>query len=175
MALDDGLAEAYTVLADIQKCYDWNWGGAERLYRRAIALDPTYAVAHHWYAGLLSILGRHDEAWTEIETARRCEPLSVPINAFFSYLALQAGRYEAAVDAAQQALELDTNAALTHDLLGRAYARLGETQRAIESFESALRLGGSVPLIEGYRGYAYARAGARSQAEQSSRSCVSCV
>jgi len=164
--MDDGLAEGHTVLADIQKLYDWNWSGAEESYRRAIALDPTYAVAHQWYAGLLSILGRHDEASTEIETARRCEPLSLAINAFISYLALLAGRYETAVAAAQKALELDTNAALAHDLLGRAYAKLGDTNKAIDSFESALRLGGSVPLIEGYRGYAYARAGARTQAEQ---------
>jgi DNA-binding winged helix-turn-helix (wHTH) protein/Flp pilus assembly protein TadD len=166
LALDDALAEAHTVLADIQKCYDWNWDGAEHSYRRAIALDPTYAVAHQWYAGLLAILGRHDEAWTEIETARRCEPLSVAITVFVSYVALLAGRYEAAVAAANQALELDTNAALTHDLLGRAYAKLGETHKAIVSFERALHLGGSVPLIEGYRGYAYARAGARTKAEQ---------
>ena len=166
LALDDELAEAHAALADIQKCYDWNWGGAERSYRRAIALDPGYAVAHQWYAGLLSILGRHDEAWAEIETARRCDPLSVAINAFVSYLALLAGRYEAAVAAARQTLELDPNAPLTHDLLGRAYAKLGDTQNAIESFESALRLGGSVPLLEGYRGYAYARAGARTRAEQ---------
>ena len=114
---------------------------AETSYRRAIELNPDYAVAHQWYAGLLAILGRHDEAWTEIETARRREPLSVAINAFVSYLALLAGRYEAAVAAAHQALELDANAALTHDLLGRAYAKLGETQKAIESFERALRLG----------------------------------
>jgi cytochrome c-type biogenesis protein CcmH/NrfG len=53
-----------------------------------------------------------------------------------------------------------TAGAATHDLLGRAYAELGDTQKAIESFETALRLGGSVPLIEGYRGYAYARASA---------------
>jgi tetratricopeptide (TPR) repeat protein len=166
LLLDDSLAEAHAVLADIQKCYDWNWQGAERSYRRSIELDPTYAVAHHWYAGLLAIVGRHDEARAEIEIARRCEPLSIAINAFVSYVALLGGRYEEAIAAAQEALVLDANAALTHDLLGRAYAKAGDTQNAIEAFETALRLGGSVPLIEGYRGYAYARAGARSRAEQ---------
>jgi tetratricopeptide (TPR) repeat protein len=115
---------------------------------------------------LLAIVGRHDEARAEIEIARRCEPLSIAINAFVSYVALLGGRYEEAIVAAEEALVLDANAALTHDLLGRAYAKAGDTQKAIEAFETALRLGGSVPLIEGYRGYAYARAGARSHAEQ---------
>ena len=177
LALDDALAEAHTVLADIPEVLRLELGRCGAFLSAGhCRWNPSYAVAHQWYTGLLSILGRHDEAWTEIETARRCEPLSVPINAFFWYLALQAGRYEAAVDAAHQALELDTNAALTHDLLGRAYARLGDTQKAIESFESALRLGGSVPLIEGYRGYAYARAPAHvRKPSRYSRTCVSSV
>ena len=85
LALDESLAEGHTVLAEIQKLYEWNWDAAERSYRRALELDPGYSVAHQWYAQLLSILGRHDEAHAEIEAARRCDPLSPAIAAFVSY------------------------------------------------------------------------------------------
>ncbi len=166
LALDDSLAEGHTVLAEIQKLYEWNWDAAERSYRRAIELDPGYSVAHHWYGQLLSILGRHDEAHTEMDAARRCDPLSPTIAAFFSYAAFEAGRYEAAAAAAQDALELDANAPLTYYMLGRAYAKLGDTSNAIVALEKGIRLAGWLPFIEATLGYVHARAGARSQAEQ---------
>jgi DNA-binding winged helix-turn-helix (wHTH) protein/cytochrome c-type biogenesis protein CcmH/NrfG len=166
LALDDSLAEGHTVLAEIQKLYDRNWEAAERSYRRAFELDPGYAVAHHWYGQLLSILGRHDEAQMEMEAARRCDPLSPAIAAFCSYAAFEAGRYEAAVATAQNALELDANAPLTYYMLGRAYAKLGDTANAIVALEKGIRLAGWLPFIEATLGYVHARAGARSQAEQ---------
>ena len=166
LTIDESLAEAHTVLAEIQKLYDWNWVAAERSYRRAIQLDPDYAVAHHWYAQLLSILARHDEAHTEIEAARRCDPLSPIIAAFFSYVAFEARRFEAAAAAAHDALELDCNAPLTHCMLGRAYAKLGDTQNAIAALETAIRLAGWFPMMEAVLGYVCARAGDRHRSEQ---------
>jgi len=166
LALDESLAEAHTVLGEIQKLYEWNWDAAERSYRRALELDPAYSVAHHWYAQLLSILARHDEAHTEMEAARRCDPLSPTIAAFFSYAAFEAGRYEAAVTAAHDALELDANAPLTQYMLGRAYAKLGDMANAIAALEKGRRLAGWLPVMEATLGYVYARAGARPQAEE---------
>lgn len=166
LALDESLAEGHTILAEIQKLYEWNWEAAERSYRRAIELDPGYSVAHHWYAQLLSILARHDEAHIEMEAARRCDPLSPTIAAFFSYAAFEARRYEAAVAAAHDALELDANAPLTHYMLGRAYAKLGDTANAIAALEKGIRLAGWFPAMEAALGYVNARSGARSQAEQ---------
>ena len=165
LALDESLAEGHTVLAEIQKLYEWNWDAAERSYRRAIELDPGYSVAHHWYAQLLSMLGRHDEAHTEIEAARRCDPLSPAIAAFVSYAAFEARRYEVAVAAARDALELDANAPLTHYLLGRAYAKVGDMANAIAALEKGISLAGWFPVMEGVLGYVHARAGARPQAE----------
>jgi DNA-binding winged helix-turn-helix (wHTH) protein/Flp pilus assembly protein TadD len=166
LGLDDALAEAHVVLAEIHKFYDWNWEAAERSYQRAIELDSNYALAHQWYAQLLSILGRHGEAVREIETARHCDPLSVPINAFLSYVWLEARRYEEAAKAAYQTLELDANASLTHFILGRAYAKLGQLQEAANVLETAARLGGNAPLMESMLGYVHARAGARPHAQR---------
>jgi len=166
LALDESLAEGHTVLAEIQKMYEWNWDAAERSYRRALELDPGYSVAHHWYAQLLSILGRHDEAHTEIDAARRCDPLSPIIAAWVSYTAFEARRYEAAVAAARDALELEGNAPLTHFVLGRAYAKLGDTANAIAALEKGIRLAGWFPVMEGVLGYVHARAGDRPQAER---------
>ena len=127
LMLDDGAAEAHTALADVHKLYEWDWDRAERAYRRAIDVDPQYAGAHHWYAQLLAVLGRHDEALNEIEAARRCDPVSVPINAFISYVWLEARDYRRAIEAALKASELDSGAPLPCFFLGRAFAQTGRT------------------------------------------------
>ena len=49
LQLDDSLAEAHTSLAAIKFWYDFDWAGGERELRRAIALNPSYALAHDQY------------------------------------------------------------------------------------------------------------------------------
>jgi serine/threonine-protein kinase len=51
--LDDTLAEAHTSLAMIAHSYEWDWNSVEREFKRAIALNPNYVVAHHYYAHYL--------------------------------------------------------------------------------------------------------------------------
>jgi DNA-binding winged helix-turn-helix (wHTH) protein/Flp pilus assembly protein TadD len=166
LMLDAGLAEAHAALGDIYKLYEWNWDAAEREYQVAIALDPNCTVAHQWYAQLLAIEGRHDKAWIEINAARRCEPVSIPVNAFLSYIRFEARQYEQAVTAALEALELDSGAALTHFLLGRAYLKTGQPRKAVTALKTAARLSAGVPLIDANLGYAYARAGFGTSAER---------
>jgi DNA-binding winged helix-turn-helix (wHTH) protein len=165
LALDGSRAQALTVLADVRKFYEWDWNGAEDAYRRAIAIDPRSALAHHWYAQLLAMLARHDEAFAEIEAARQCNPVSPVVNAFVSYIFLEARQYDRAVVAGLKAVEFEPTAPLPHFLLGRAYAKVGNFQLAIDALTEAVRIAGSVPRFEGSLGYAYARAGRRAEAE----------
>jgi DNA-binding winged helix-turn-helix (wHTH) protein len=165
LALDGSSAQALTVLADVRKFYEWDWVGAEDAYRRAIAIDPHSALAHHWYAQLLALLARHDEAFAEIEAARQCDPVSPIINAFVSYILLEARQYDRAVVAGLKAVEFEPTAPLPYFLLGRAYAKVGEFPLAVDTLTEAVRIAGSVPRFEGSLGYAYARAGRRAEAE----------
>ncbi len=80
LALDENLAEAYATLGIIKHQYDRDWRGAEQDYRRALEINPNYATAHHWYGMLLSILGKHQEAIAELESAERLDPLSPVIS-----------------------------------------------------------------------------------------------
>ncbi|HUE96567.1 MAG TPA: adenylate/guanylate cyclase domain-containing protein [Longimicrobiaceae bacterium] len=83
LELDETLAGAHTALADSRFHYDWDWEGAEAGFRRALELNPGYATAHFWYSGLLSAVGRFDEAIAEIRTAQDLDPLS-PGQAWFA-------------------------------------------------------------------------------------------
>jgi len=60
--LDDNLAEAHTCRAEVLKDHEWDFVGAKSEFRRAIALNPNYSTAHHFFAQLLVTLGRFVEA-----------------------------------------------------------------------------------------------------------------
>ena len=74
--LDPLNAEAYTSLGVVLTKHDWNWNEAERMYRKAIELDPDHAAGHYWLSGLLGITGRSAESIAAAEKARELDPFS---------------------------------------------------------------------------------------------------
>src|SRR4029077_15141505 len=72
--LDQQSSEAHASLAFVTFFGMWDAAGAEKEFRRAIELDPNNVKAHHWYATFLPALGRHEEALTEIDLARKLDP-----------------------------------------------------------------------------------------------------
>jgi TolB-like protein/Tfp pilus assembly protein PilF len=137
LEIDDTLAEAHTSLAAVIHLYDWDWSGAEKEYKRALALDPGYATAHHWYALFLSWLGRHDEAIREIEQARRLDPLSPKISANAGVVFYYARRYDQAISALRKALDLFPDDVNSHLQLGTIYLQKGLYEQAVVEFSTA--------------------------------------
>ncbi len=95
--LDPLLAEAHTSLAYVAHRHDWDWPGAEKSYRRALALNPSYSTAHHWYAELLMVTSRLEEARTEMRLAQDLDPLSPRINLDVGLPDYFAGRHDLAI------------------------------------------------------------------------------
>src|ERR1043165_135507 len=56
------LAEAHAALAQIKFRYDWDFAGAEREFRRAIALNPNDPTAHQWFSECLTAAIGADDA-----------------------------------------------------------------------------------------------------------------
>jgi tetratricopeptide (TPR) repeat protein len=79
--LDDNSAEAHNSLAFVTFYWTWDAATAEHEFKRAIALNPSYVAARHWYATFLMATRRYPEALVEIETARKLDPSSTPIMA----------------------------------------------------------------------------------------------
>ena len=141
LEIDDKLAEAHASLAAIMMDYDWDFVGSEKEFKSAIELNSGYATAHHWYAFLLSTLGRHEEAIKEIKTARNLDPLAPRISANVGLLLCFARRYEQALEELKKALEVDPSHSATHQYLGNASEALGRYEEAIQSYLQGLELG----------------------------------
>ena len=137
IALDDALGEAHTSLAFLLDAFDWDLASADREFKRAIALNPGYATAHHWYAWHLSLLGKNDEAIAEMRRARRLDPLSLIINADFAELLLIAHHVEESIQQSRKTLEMDANFPLAHNQLGVAYLASHQPAAAITELQRA--------------------------------------
>ncbi|HEY3135522.1 MAG TPA: protein kinase [Blastocatellia bacterium] len=166
LELDDSLAEAHTSLAYVKLYYDWDWTGAEKEYKRAIELNPSYSTPHHGYAYLLISTGRTQEAFSEIEKAEKIDPLSVLINTDhgeFFYFARQAAQ---AIAQLKKALEMDPAFVRAHFLLGRAYVQNNQCSEALAEFQRAREFAENSTEMFAALGQGYAWCGKRAEAQR---------
>jgi adenylate cyclase len=158
IALDAACAEAFTALGVVRFQFDRDWQGAEEALRRAIALNPRYAPAHHQFADLLKALGRFDEALTEIRTALELDPLSLAVNTGVGHVLYLARRYDEAIAQYRRTLELDPSFVLAHLWFGRPYLEQGRYAEAIAELEKALTLSQRSTMAMAVLAHAYASA-----------------
>ncbi len=164
LALDSTSAEAYTALAYGNMIYGWSWPAAEENFRRAIAVGPNDATAHHWYGDFLAGRGRLPESLTEMSRAHQLDPLSRQIGVewgWVSYLMRQNDEAEAHI---RQTLALDPNYAQAHAKLGFVQIQQHHYPEAIASLKRAIDLGIFYPYGASALAYAYAASGDRAAA-----------
>ena len=92
VALDDSLPEAHRALAYAEMYGSWDFGDADKEFRRAIALNPNDSQARLWYANALSELGRFPEALDQMDKAQELDPSSRSILADKGLMLYNAGR-----------------------------------------------------------------------------------
>jgi serine/threonine protein kinase len=158
LEIDDLLAEAHNSLAYVKYIYEWDWPGAERGFKHSISLNPNYATARQWYAELLTIMGRFDEARQEIKRAQELDPLSLIINAIGGWPYMYAGKYDQAIEHFQKTLEMDPDFRPAHTYLARTYLGKGMYEEALREYEILNDLDGI--------GLAYAKMGMKKEAHQ---------
>jgi adenylate cyclase len=162
LALDPSLAEAHAALALIVQNHDWAWETAEREFRQAIALNPNYATAHHWYAEHLMWRGRFDEALRESERARQLDPLSLIIAADNGAILYYARRYDQAIGRLRSVRSVDPTLSRAY-LLIAVYADDGKLDQALAE-EQRWRPLIAAPVHWSALAYIYGRAGRAAEA-----------
>ena len=166
LELDDNLAEAHTVLGTVKFFYDWDWSGAEREFRRAIEINPSYSDAHQMYSYYLSAMGRFDEALAEMRRAQELDPLSLEKLAGIGEILNFQRQYDQTIEQYQKTLEMDPNSGFAHWAIGNVYVNKGMYSEAIAEYQKAIPLSGDSPDEPAMLGYAYALSGKRREAQQ---------
>jgi TolB-like protein/DNA-binding winged helix-turn-helix (wHTH) protein/Tfp pilus assembly protein PilF len=148
LELDDSLGPAHATLATVKEELEWDWPGADREFRRAIQLSPSYATAHQWYGEYLMRVGRVQEGLAEMQQAAELDPGSPLMNAELGGALYWARRYDNSIHQLQMAIAMEPGFAYTHSWLGFAYEQEGMQKQAVEEFQKAVDLsGGSATFI----------------------------
>jgi TolB-like protein len=136
---DSNLAEAYAMRGkalDIQFHYDEALGA----YDKAIALNPSLAIAHMWRYGLLKRMGRFSESMEALETAYKLDPISVATTSNRAIEYSRRGRYEEAVHLATQLINDFPHSPMGHAVLADAAFLQGELAISLEEWGKAYAL-----------------------------------
>jgi tetratricopeptide (TPR) repeat protein len=140
VALDGSSGEAHASLAFVTYFWLWNAGDAEREFKRAIALSPAYATAHHWYATFLMTRGRFQEAEAEIARAQELNPNSSSIMADKGLILFFADRPQQGMQLLKQLETTEPEFLSPHNYLAAVYLQSGNAAAYLAESRKAAML-----------------------------------
>jgi TolB-like protein/Flp pilus assembly protein TadD len=165
LRIDDGLADAHTSLAH-SYFHQFDWPAAESAFHRALALNPSCATAHFYYANLLLAVGRTGEAIDRAETAHSLDPVSLAAECNVASILFHAGHYPESIEHSRRVIEMDPDFARAQENLGRAYEQIGDVGRALTALRKAAATSGRSPRDLASLAHGYAVAGKPKQARE---------
>jgi TolB-like protein/DNA-binding winged helix-turn-helix (wHTH) protein/tetratricopeptide (TPR) repeat protein len=166
LSMDNSLAEAHVSLLSTLTDYDWDWQGAEREFKAAIAIDPNYAVAYQYYGYALFGMGRGEEGLVAMKHAAELDPVSPSVQTSLAWGYFLLRRHEEAVDQCKRVLELYPDFVPAHQLLGLVYAQMNADRESMAELKQAETLERDSVITPILLDYELARTGKRAEASR---------
>jgi TolB-like protein/Tfp pilus assembly protein PilF len=163
LQIDPNSAEAHAALGYVWH-YDLRWADAEREFRRAIELNPSFSLVRIWYANLLMSRLRKQEAIDQVYVARALDPFSLVINTNVGWVLDMAGRHEDAIRQLTHTLGLDSDYVQARWRLAGALLSSNRFDEARRQADRIIALTDSAPLTLAMVGLIEAHAGRRDTA-----------
>ena len=170
LQLNDEEGEAHVYLAESKRILDWDLGGAEAEFNRAVEIEPNSTPSNYFIAAFYAVRGDRDKALTYLQRTSRIDPASLWVNNFACELYRYFGLYDDAMAAGEQALQLDpTFAHYGEPALAALY-------RETERFDEAIALYKKAQDFTGRPGFGlaitYARMNQRKEALQTLEAAI---
>ena len=166
LELDPDLAEAHAALGFTLHRYEWNWAGAEEEYRRAVELEPRNGIFNTGFSGLLTMLGRSDEAQAYRNQGRDVDPRTVQGVRAVAGAYLDKGQTNKATEYYKKAIESQSDSFRLRMDMATGYRESGHYAEAQEEFQKVIALYGPNVFPEAELGYTYALWGKHAEAER---------
>ena len=136
--LDPAMAEPLTLLANLHEMRG-DWVEADRLYDKAVALDPEDPTSQLWRANNLSRAGYQAEARAHRQRALSLDPTNAAVHLWLATELAADGEFESALAAVAKAEELGA-------------AKFADFNRRADSFRTRRQAGRSRALEPIFRG-----------------------
>jgi adenylate cyclase len=166
LELDSGMVESLVMLANVKNRLDWDWAGAEQLYKRAIELDPHSEDAHRCYAVHLAEVGRVEEALAEARRGAQVEPLSYGAGVWAVWFSYIARHYDQAEPGCHKLLAWQPKDNFGHTCLASVYLQTGRVREVPPELRAGPVEGDRTSLGLMYLGHGLGIAGARAEGQR---------
>jgi DNA-binding winged helix-turn-helix (wHTH) protein/Tfp pilus assembly protein PilF len=169
LELDDSIPEAHLALGDIKLSCDWDWGGAQHEFERALELDGGNEIARVRLSRWMAYQGQYEESIHQAEEALKLNPLSLHLNVVLGDAFFASRQFERALAVYKHASELEPNSAAAHTRLATVLEELGRYGEMFAEWRRGAMLSGDSPAsirararaykMHGYRGWVVAELG----------------
>ena len=152
LAMDDASSDAQTALGAVLFLAEWDWTGAERSLRRAIARNPNNTDAYLLYGRLLEAMGRLEDGIAMKRRALERDPCSPLVQLQIALSYWNQRRYDDSIAWAEKSLALDPRHLLAREHIAAAYWKKGLYDLQMEeSMRHAESHGAPAAVVEQYR------------------------
>ena len=158
LAIDSVLPEGLASRGNI-RVLQGDLAGGERDLKRAVALAPDYAPAHHWYGEFLLRTGRTDDGIAELRKASALDPTSPVIASSLGAVLARTGKADSGLALVTESVEMDPSLPMSRVVRARVLAQAGDRAGAVKDLQTALMLSNGAPQYRGLLARAYAAAG----------------
>jgi serine/threonine-protein kinase len=166
LELDNSLAEAHAVLGAILYTIEWDWSGAEKEYRKALDLSPSYVDTYHMYGFYLINQGRFEEGIALFKRSIELDPQDLARKVLLAWAYMMARRFDEAITEYQAFLEMEPNRWGVRAYLAAIFGMKGMAREAIAEGQKVMAAPGAMDDRDAlmFVGQAYALAGERTEA-----------
>lgn len=159
LALAPDLAEAHTLQGWLHYWCDHDWSAAEASLRRAIALNPSSALASFGLGFMFVVIGRCEEGLALVRTARELDPMSLLICTMEASFLFGLGRRAEATSRLSRVLEIEPRFWIAHIAMAQVHAEAGRLDEAVAAAEVSERHADQSTQPASLKGVLLARAG----------------
>jgi len=145
LELDPNSVESHYRKAGTAAWTEFDWKKAEKEFLKAIELNPSHVRSHSFYAHVLTILRRTDEALHHGKISVELDPENPLTLGLYAVVLNEAGKCKEALFYIEKALSIEPGHGFTSDQLWDTYECLGDYRRLFEIWK-----GMDYPLWEEY-------------------------
>jgi len=153
------LSEVQASLGLYRRMIEGDLAGSELALRRAIDINPNYAMAHLWLANTLSRQGRFRDAFAELERAEQIDPLHPAVITNIADYLFSMGRYDEGVAKLERVLEIDPGLTEVYSVLTEWSGEYGHLSDGMRRAREALDNHPDDPRLLSQVGMLYIRLG----------------
>ena len=136
LAIDPTDPEALVALAEVRRSRDWDWDGAEEVYRRAMSFNPSNEAARRLYGLLLGARRQHEAAMAMTDRAFELDPLCLTAGTSAAWARYVAGQYDDVIERCRHTIDMDPSYVAPHRLLAAARLQTGDVNGSVQYLSS---------------------------------------